>query len=63
MKTETHLHRYRHEAAECELMAEKATTQTDRLAWQSLAEDWRKLAQAAERTDWRALQTAHRNES
>jgi hypothetical protein len=48
MKLEAPLHRYRREAAECELKAEKATNAFDRMAWQRLAEDWTKLAQGAE---------------
>jgi hypothetical protein len=48
MKLETLVHRYRREAAECELNAEKATNAGDRLAWQHLAEDWTKLARGAE---------------
>jgi len=63
MKTEAPLHRYRHEAAECELRAEKATNQADRRAWQSLAEDWKKLAQGAERKVSGALQSVDGNKS
>ena len=48
MKSETPLHRYRREAAECELNAEKSTNAVDRLAWQRLAEDWMQLARAGE---------------
>jgi hypothetical protein len=48
MKSETPLHRYRREAAECELNAEKSTSAVDRLAWQCLAEDWMKLVRGAE---------------
>jgi hypothetical protein len=48
MKPETVAHRYHREAVQCELNAEKATNAADRLAWQSLAEDWTKLAQGAE---------------
>ncbi len=48
MKTENDAHRYRREAAECELSAEKATNRADREAWEGLAEDWTKLARAAE---------------
>jgi hypothetical protein len=40
--------RYRREAAECELNAELATKAADQLAWRQLAEDWTKLALAAE---------------
>jgi hypothetical protein len=48
MKSETLVHRYRRQAAECELNAEKSTNVADRLAWQRLAEDWAKLARGAE---------------
>jgi len=48
MKLETPAQRYRREAAECEHHAEKATNGADRKAWQSLAEDWTKLALGAE---------------
>jgi hypothetical protein len=48
MKSEIPAHRYRREAAECELNAERATNRADREAWQRLANDWMKLAQAAE---------------
>jgi hypothetical protein len=48
MKPETVAHRYRREAVQCELNAEKATNAADRLAWQRLAEDWTSLAQGAE---------------
>jgi hypothetical protein len=48
MKSETPLHRYRREAAECELNAEKSTNAVDRLAWECLAEDWMKLVRGAE---------------
>ena len=48
MKAETVAHRYRREAAECELNAEKATNAADRQAWQLLAEDWMSLARGAE---------------
>ncbi len=44
MKTEDAPHRYRREAAECELNAAKATNQADREAWLGLAKDWMKLA-------------------
>jgi hypothetical protein len=40
--------RYRREAAECKLNADKATNAADRMAWQRLAEDWMKLARGAE---------------
>jgi len=48
MKSEIPEHRYRREAAECERNAEQATKAADRLAWRQLAEDWTKLALAAE---------------
>lgn len=44
VKTETAAERYRKEAAECELNAEKTTNAADREAWQRLAEDWMRLA-------------------
>jgi hypothetical protein len=47
MKSETPLHRYRREAAECELSAKKAMNRADQEAWQRLAEDWTKLARGA----------------
>jgi hypothetical protein len=47
MQSETHAHRYYRQAAECELNASKATNVVDQLAWQSLAEDWTKLALGA----------------
>ena len=48
MKPENDAHRYYREAAECELNAEKATNRVDRKAWKCLADDWMKLARAAE---------------
>ena len=48
VKTENDAHRYYCEAAECELNAEKATNRADREAWKCLADDWTKLARAAE---------------
>ena len=48
MKSEASYHRYRREAAECELNAEKATNAVDRLAWKILAEDWMELARRAD---------------
>ena len=48
MKTENDAHRYYCEAAECELNAENATNRADREAWKCLADDWMKLARAAE---------------
>jgi hypothetical protein len=48
MKLETPAQRYRREAAQCELNAEKATNGADRQAWQRLSEDWIKLARGAE---------------
>ena len=48
MNLETPAQRYRREAAECELNAEKATNGADRQAWQSLSDDWLKLARGAE---------------
>jgi hypothetical protein len=48
MTLETPAQRYRREAAECELNAEKATNGADRQAWQRLSEDWIKLARGAE---------------
>jgi hypothetical protein len=48
MKSESPEYRYRREAAECERNAEQATIAADQLAWRRLAEDWTKLARAAE---------------
>ena len=48
MTLETPAQRYRREAAECELNAEKATNGADRQAWQRLSEDWIKLARGTE---------------
>jgi hypothetical protein len=48
MKLEAPGHRYRREATECELNAQKAANKVDQLAWQRLADDWMKLARAAE---------------
>jgi hypothetical protein len=48
MKSENPECRYRREAAECERNAEEATRAADQLAWRQLAEDWTKLALAAE---------------
>jgi len=48
MRSETPQDRYRREAVECELNAEKATNAVDRLAWKCLAEDWMELARGAE---------------
>jgi hypothetical protein len=48
MKLEAPAHRYRREAAECELNAQKAANAVDQLAWRRLADDWMKLARAAE---------------
>jgi hypothetical protein len=48
VKTENDAHRYCSEAAECELNAENATNRADREAWKCLADDWMKLARAAE---------------
>jgi hypothetical protein len=48
MQSEIAEHRYRRQAEECELNAEKATNAVDRLAWLRLAEDWTTLAQAAQ---------------
>ena len=42
VKTEDAAHRYRREAAECELDAAKATNQADREAWLGLADDPRR---------------------
>jgi hypothetical protein len=50
MKSEIPQCRYRREAAECERKAEQATRAADQLAWRQLAEDWTKLALAAEVT-------------
>jgi hypothetical protein len=49
VKTETAAERYRKEAAECELNAEKTTSAEDREAWQRLAGDWMRLALESER--------------
>jgi hypothetical protein len=48
MNSEILENRYRRHAAECERNAEEATKAADRLAWLQLAEDWKKLARAAE---------------
>lgn len=48
MKLETSAQRYRRQATECEFNAKKAANGADQLAWQSLAEDWSRLAQGAE---------------
>ena len=48
MRIETAAERYRKEAAECELNAEKTTNAADREAWQRLAEDWIRLALESE---------------
>jgi predicted ATPase len=40
--------RYRGEAEECQLNAEKTQNLVDKQAWQRLADDWAKLAGAAE---------------
>jgi hypothetical protein len=48
MKSQTLVRRYRRQASECELNAEKSTNAADRLAWQHLAEDWTSLARGAE---------------
>jgi hypothetical protein len=43
MKSEA-VQRYRRQAEECELNAERTTNGADRDAWNRLAEDWTKLA-------------------
>jgi hypothetical protein len=48
MKSETPVQRYRREAEECRLQAEKAMRTVDREAWLRLAADWTKLAEGAE---------------
>jgi len=48
MTTEPAAERYRREAEECELNADKTTNLVDQQAWQRLADDWMKLARAAE---------------
>ena len=48
MKSETPAQRYRRQAEECELNAEKTTNGADREAWSRLAEDWKKLALGSE---------------
>ena len=48
MKSEIPECRYRREAAECQRNAEQATRAADQQAWRQLAEDWAKLALAAE---------------
>jgi hypothetical protein len=42
--TETAAQRYRREAEECRLNAERAKNPVEREAWLQLAEDWMKLA-------------------
>jgi hypothetical protein len=48
MKSETPAQRYRREADECQLNAQRAIRVADREAWLKLAVDWRKLAESAE---------------
>src|ERR1700740_3031909 len=48
MKSETPAQRYRREADECQLNAQRAIRAADREAWLKLAVDWRKLAESAE---------------
>jgi hypothetical protein len=48
MKSETPAQRYRREAEECELNAQRAMRTADREAWLRLAADWMKLAESAE---------------
>jgi len=48
MKLETPAQRYRREAEECQLSAQRAMRQADREAWLKLAADWTKLAESAE---------------
>jgi hypothetical protein len=48
VKKEPTAHQYHRKARECEMNAEKTTNAADRHAWQGLAEDWLKLARAAE---------------
>jgi hypothetical protein len=40
--------RYRAQADECERQSEHATTQAERDAYKKIADEWRKLAAAAE---------------
>jgi hypothetical protein len=47
MKLETPAQRYRREAEECQLHAQRATKKVDREAWFRLAADWMKLAESA----------------
>jgi hypothetical protein len=48
MKSETLAQRYRREAEECKLNAQRAIRPIDRDAWLKLAADWMKLAESAE---------------
>ena len=48
MKSETPAQRYRRQAEECELNADKTTNGADREAWNRLAADWKKLALGSE---------------
>lgn len=48
MDSEIPENRYRRQAAECARNAAEAMKAADRLAWLQLAEDWTKLARAAE---------------
>jgi hypothetical protein len=48
MTTEFAADRYRREAEECALNADKTMNLVDRKAWLRLAEDWMKLARSAE---------------
>jgi hypothetical protein len=48
MKSETPAQRYRREAEECQLNAQRAMRTADREAWLKLAADWMKLAKSAQ---------------
>jgi hypothetical protein len=48
MKSETPAQRYRREAEECQLNAQRAMRSADQEAWLKLAADWMKLAESAE---------------
>ena len=48
MKSEAPAQRYRRQAEECQLNAQRAIRAADRDAWLKLAADWTKLAESAE---------------
>ncbi|WFU38710.1 hypothetical protein QA640_30415 [Bradyrhizobium sp. CB82] len=47
--TATDAAQFRKEAEECQRLADRAMSETERDAWLRLADDWTKLAEAAER--------------